>query len=917
MSTHWQWSLCILFALWASAVNSYDFIVECGGSVTVSGVTSERVQIEFENTKTQNVLFTNCQTEWWNYSGDTTMYLLDTDGNAIQSESVNTCEECVDCIDNDWDNCNDMDFYTDINCPWDTSETFVTMDLAPGLYTLELVLTDNQHGDVEVVDVVFDAICYPDFWLCAEYNYTMIYNGTSPYHCEYHSDGIEHFKYQFCNDLYRTLNYDVTHQIVAAYEFVDLLGLGIQNNILLLSLLFVNVTTALFVIFGLNQQPLDGQNKTITTVIVLTQLLLISSFPLLSETQFGLCFLNIDSFINVEHAPSPFHFAACILCAVLVTFWAHFSWSCTRKCCFCDVLVFLLVLIISILLTFMGRTVWWTKFFCFVTLQTFLPLTLCYLSPRCQSAFNSKGCLCKNVVLWITLLVAVICTTIALVIVHFVLFPFTDYAYDSCLARGILLFFSPMFVGCNLFLMFTKYRVLVLFYFLIMGSTAAFVVVDVVGLLCKEIVNISYITHSFFIPMYIVLFFRLIPTLKPWSTSLFGMYLVAFDVFSDFVVVFFFIAENEPIFAFLQISFIITGQIVGAVSDVFGEHNDELSAIDKVMALTGFGRIWFTVKWWNETLTVDGNGKYKVLRQKHKIWDLMYESFPTVALQIYASMTTDVPTSALVISIMFSAVSVTVSSIRYLNSLLEVTTPTAPTANGGQSQTGLEDGGSDSAQNREAAPSLSSKISMAPDQVPVGGPKRSIPLYLMLFVFMISDFYIRSIPTVMFLAAVTYGLIGESVFLRFIFGLFLFGAIAIFEFVANQKMRIPSHRGTAFIFKIFAASMFSSFYTILCTLSVLKLDPFYAESVIFSKYLVEHCIRCGAAVIFCIFYLALTESIHWGLMVLFIFFVAINAVTMYRIHESEFVSITAPDDVEMIKMKSLSLESKSKTAVLC
>merc|ERR1719361_2557954 len=106
---------------------------------------------------------------------------------------------------------------------------------------------------------------------------------------------------------------------------------------------------------------------------------------------------------------------------------------------------------------------------------------------------------------------------------------------------------------------------------------------------CEWTINLQYLLHSGSVPVFIILFFRSISTMKPWTVSLIGLYLLSFDVFSDLLVTYYFIEEDEPIFAVLQITFVITGQIVGAISDVFGEHNGTTTTTDKVMTFCGFG----------------------------------------------------------------------------------------------------------------------------------------------------------------------------------------------------------------------------------------------------------------------------------------------------------------------------------------
>ena len=141
---------------------------------------------------------------------------------------------------------------------------------------------------------------------------------------------------------------------------------------------------------------------------------------------------------------------------------------------------------------------------------------------------------------------------------------------------------------------------------------------------------------------------------------------------------------------------------------------------------------------------------------------------------------------------------------------------------------------------------------------------------------------------------------------RSMLGVILFGAVTIFEFFANQKIRTPSHRDIRFILKIFAGSIFSSFHTMLSTLCVLKMDPFYAESVIFSRYLVEHGIRCAVALILCVCSLALSDSalwFPWALTPLFVVLMVINVLAMRWISNSKFIA-SVSKSVELAPMMS-------------
>jgi len=82
------------------------------------------VAIHFENTAVRDVTFTDCDSNF-----DTTMYLGDSQGNAIQDRSDNKC---------DGDDCADPNY-----CSTAYRETFTMRDLAVGGYTL---LLSPYHG---------------------------------------------------------------------------------------------------------------------------------------------------------------------------------------------------------------------------------------------------------------------------------------------------------------------------------------------------------------------------------------------------------------------------------------------------------------------------------------------------------------------------------------------------------------------------------------------------------------------------------------------------------------------------------------------------------------------------------------------------------------------------------------------------
>ena len=65
-----------------------------------------------------------------------------------------------------------------------------------------------------------------------------------------------------------------------------------------------------------------------------------------------------------------------------------------------------------------------------------------------------------------------------------------------------------------------------------------------------------------------------------------------------------------------------------------------MSRKDRMIAFVGFGTLYFKVKSWsevNQSHIGSEGGIYTKLAIKHKIWVIMFETFPSLVLQIYAS----------------------------------------------------------------------------------------------------------------------------------------------------------------------------------------------------------------------------------------------------------------------------------------
>ena len=115
---------------------------------------------------------------------------------------------------------------------------------------------------------------------------------------------------------------------------------------------------------------------------------------------------------------------------------------------------------------------------------------------------------------------------------------------------------------------------------------------------------------------------------------------------------------------------------------------------------------------------------------------------------------------------------------------------------------------------------------------------------------MVSDFYIRSIPLICLMALIHCDDNDGICVPRVAIFTLLFGSLLIFEFIMNKRMRIITYSSNIFISQIVFVSIFSSFYSLLSSLDVLKDDLFYGKSVEYRSFMVEHKMRIGLSVIF-------------------------------------------------------------------
>ena len=116
-----------------------------------------------------------------------------------------------------------------------------------------------------------------------------------------------------------------------------------------------------------------------------------------------------------------------------------------------------------------------------------------------------------------------------------------------------------------------------------------------------------------------------------------------------------------------QLRFTISAYIFSARSNkLFGKQYEDLNKMDKFMSFIGFSANYFKIRGWSESDTDDGI--YTKLAYKHKIWSVMFETFPSMGLQIYATLDSTGLTISmtLISSIIFSCLNVAFSVWRYI-----------------------------------------------------------------------------------------------------------------------------------------------------------------------------------------------------------------------------------------------------------
>eukprot|EP01083_Nonionella_stella_P268886 909269_1 len=480
--------------------------------------------------------------------------------------------------------------------------------------------------------------------------------------------------------------------------------------------------------------------------------------------------------------------------------------------------------------------------------------------PKCEdvSAFISKYS--GNVCLWIVFWFAnVIVGGIRFVELLFATefdtsIRCVDIAFQS--EAFAPLFWSMMVLDIYLCLSGSKAIYPAVFYLIIQSIIALFGTIE--DNLCYYVLNIQYIVLSILIPIYVIIIFWMFKELKNWKAGLASMYLISFDLISDVFVIYQFLENHDYQFAAFQITFMIVGQMFGAFSGICFDHGYQLDPLDRILNFFGLSDMWFLIKTWTET---ELENKYKTLYQKHKIWEIMYQSIPSLALQVYALFVTETSPFVLVSSTALSMITATFDISSYLAGVIAEKDKTDKTNQVVMDTTAADDAtkehetqtanttsntidGLRKLQDEQGKRCIQNKLRAVCE-----GINRKCTavfdhdqLFLRLFFFLISDFYLRTIPFVVTISAINCDDNQSICTPRTAGFVCIFGGISVMEFIFNWKMR-KECQSWGLIFETCWVSTLSSFYVLFSCLKVLSNEKAFGCTVMFKMYELEHKVR--------------------------------------------------------------------------
>eukprot|EP01083_Nonionella_stella_P268887 909271_1 len=708
------------------------------------------------------------------------------------------------------------------------------------------------------------------------------------YYCESNDIGsisIEKLQTQFGLD-------DEKSQTVMniANTFVRL-GVNVQDSVLLVLLLFVNIIPSVFILIGLclYDQMQGFEHITVSYimfVIVVLQHLLIMSMHVFYQP-------SVQCYAGILPTYSWFDVLCGCICATLIGLWFHHTYrgTCSK---YYKVVVWLLVVALPIVKQNVNYYVncedhaskydcgsyehiqqaiiamnKFTAFFSvcvFAGLQLVLPICWTVMVnkqmiksiwgtkiPKCEHVCASISKCTGNVCLWVVFLI---------VIMVWAYFRFLDIGMRNEMDISVRcveiafqtgafapIFFSMMALDIYLCLSGSKAFYPTAFYIFIQSIIALFGTIE--DSVCYYVLNIQYIALSMFVPIYIIIIFWMFKELNRWKTGLISMYLISFDLISDVFVIYQFLQNHDYQFAVLQIAFMIFGQTIGAFSGIWSDHGYQLNVLDRILNFLGFSDMWFLIKSWTET---ELENKYKNLYQKHKIWEIMYQSTPSLALQVYALFVTETSPFLLVSSAALSMITVTVDISLYLAGAIAEKDKTD------KSNQVAMDNAADDAANANATSNTIEELRKLDHESGKRGIRNKLravceginrkfaavldhyQLFFRLFPFLISDFYLRTIPIIVTISAIDCDDNQSICAPRTAGFVLIFGGISALELIFNWKMR-KECQSWWFILETCWISTLSSFYVLFSCLKVLSNEKAFGCTVMFKMYELEHKVR--------------------------------------------------------------------------
>ena len=194
-----------------------------------------------------------------------------------------------------------------------------------------------------------------------------------------------------------------------------------------------------------------------------------------------------------------------------------------------------------------------------------------------------------------------------------------------------------------------------------------------------------------FILLSLVLYIKLHPRSKNKSSGLYqltstigGIFSALLDYITDIIVIIFWFVSKQYFYAIFEILFILIAQIISAlyINDIveerlFSNSNSITSRtrhyespVVRLLLGLGIGRIYFSVVPWNDDETL--KSRYKMC----KIWEMLFESMPSVGLSTYAILVNSINydgtgyntrNTSVLVSLLFSFINITNTVVSLLD----------------------------------------------------------------------------------------------------------------------------------------------------------------------------------------------------------------------------------------------------------